>query len=170
MQTTKEKVAHKAGSKQTCFETPKFCQWKHWKMQSLFMPWCCCAWAVPKLFVQHVKNLNKFAVLTHSLCDTMHMKACPERHAFRKLLCSLSQYGQHSWEELKRSVAPIECSWFYRCLLGKSDSSKVPLYMLHMCDVINLPFSGSTRLAIFVLHSLYLYLSDWKIPSWILWP
>ncbi|XP_038010843.1 translation initiation factor IF-2-like [Motacilla alba alba] len=30
----------------------------------------------------------------------------------------LKKYGQHSQEELKRSVAPIECSWFYRCLLG----------------------------------------------------
>lgn len=112
------------------------------------------------------ENLNKSAALTHSLCDTMHMKVCAERCAFRKLLCLLSQYGQHSWEELKRSVAPIECSWFYRCLLGKSDSSpKVPLYMLHMYDMIDSPFSGNTRLAVFVLHSLYLYLSDWKIPS-----
>lgn len=103
------------------------------------------------------ENLNKSAVLRHSLCDTMHMKACHERHAFEKLLYLLSQYGQHSWEELKLSVAPIECIWFYRCLLGNSDSCpKVPLYMLHTCDMINLPFSGNTRLAVFVLHSLYL--------------
>lgn len=94
-----------------------------------------------------------------------------ERHAFGKLLYVLSQCGQRSWEELKWSVAPIQCSWFYRCLLSNPDSSpKVHLYMQHMHDMINLPFSGNTRLAVFVLHSLYLCLSDWKIPSWILWP
>lgn len=162
MQTTEEKAVDKAIDKLTCFETQEFCLCKSWKMWPLFMVWCCCAWAVVlDHFARHLKIWTNPQVVWHHA----------ERHAFRKLFYMVSQYGQHSWEELKWSVAPIRCSWFYRCLLSKPDSSpKLHLYMLHMHDMINLPFSGNTRLAVFVLHSLYLYLSDWKIPSWIPWP
>lgn len=85
--------------------------------------------------------------------------------------CVLPLYGQCSQEELKWSITPLQYSWLCRCLLSKADSSpKVHLGMLHIHYMINLPFSGSTRSAVFMLHSLYLYPSDWKIPSRILWP
>lgn len=145
-------------------------------MWSSFMAWHCCTWAVViDHYVWHLKIWTNPQIWTKlNKSESTHTQAMwhhAERHAFRKLFCVLSQYAQHSWEELKWSIAPIKCSWFYRCLLSKPDSSpKVQLYMLHMHDTIHLQCSGNARLAVFVPHSLYLYLSDWKIPSWILWP
>lgn len=169
MQTTKEKVADKAVSKLTCLKPKNFVS-ENTEKCSLCL---CHDAATHEQFQISSYNIWKSEQIcsTHTQLVWHHAdESMPWKTCCQKAFCLLSRYGQHSWEELKRSVAPMECSWFYRCLLGKSDSSpKVPLYMLHMHDMINLPYYGNTRLALFVLHSLYLHLSDWKIPSWILW-
>lgn len=167
IQTPEERAVDKAIAKLTWFETQNFVCANLGKLWSLFTVWCCCTQAVVLEITSHNIWKSEQICSTHTWVLWRHA----ERHTFRKLLCLPSQYGQHSWEELKWSVAPIQCSCLHSCLLSKSDSSpKVRLYMLHMHDMINLPFSGNTRLAVFVLHSLCLHLSDWKNPSWILWP